>query len=631
MPPSRNGDSFVQPLLGAEETAQLLEWGRVTARSESRGLCVQDLFAEQVAARPEAPAVRSAERVLSYRDLDQRADRIARVLRERGVGPDVCVGICAERSVESVVAMLGVIKAGGCYLPLDPTYPADRLHFMLTDSSAALLLTTAREQGRIAGWAASTVLIDESGEVSPAGSSAGEVQRADLGAHNLAYIMYTSGSTGIPKGVAVPHQAIIRLVRDTNYISFDPGDRVAHVSNLSFDAATFEIWGALLNGGVLIVLTQEEVLEPARLAARLRDHNISVLFLTPLVFGSTLREVPDAFKPLRSLLVGGGPLDPSAARAALRSGAPGRLLNAYGPTENTVFTTAHVVASLPPDASSVPIGQPVTGSYVYVLDEQQRLVPAGVPGELCTGGLGLAQGYVGNPELTRERFVPDPFGPPGSRVYRTGDVVRWRPDGVLEFLGRQDDQVKLRGYRIELGEIQARLASCPGVGAAVVMLRADDGEEPRIVAYVVPARGDQQPEASQLRAALARWLPGYMLPTAFIVVTEIPLTPAGKVNYARLPAPGEQRGDDQSPAAPLRGPEAAIAAAWSDILKVPQPRAEDDFFDLGGDSLLATRIVARLKRELDVPLHVRDLFDHPTVRGLAAVIAARQDRSALDA
>ena len=628
MPPSRYGEST----LGKEETAQLLEWGRVTARSEPSGLCVHDLFADQVAAHPEAPAVRSGKRVLSYRELDQRAGRIARVLRERGVGPDVCVGVCVERSVESVVAMLGVIKAGGCYLPLDPTYPPDRLSFMLIDSSAALLLTTARERGRIAGWDDSTVLIDEVG-----GVSSGAVPRADLSAGNLAYIMYTSGSTGIPKGVAVPHEAIVRLVRDTNYISFDPCDRVAHVSNLSFDAATFEIWGALLNGSELIVLNQDEVLEPVKLAARLRDYRISVLFLTPVVFSSTLREVPDAFKPLHSLLVGGGPLDPSAAREALRSGAPDRLLNAYGPTENTVFTTAHVVASVPPDASSVPIGQPVTGSYVYVLDERQRLVPAGVRGELYTGGLGLARGYVGKSELTKERFVPDPFGPPGSRIYRTGDVVRWLPGGVLEFLGRQDDQVKLRGYRIELGEIQARLAACEGVGAAVVTLRADDGEEPRIVAYVVPARGEQQPEASQLRAMLARWLPGYMLPAAFVIIPEIPLTAVGKVNYAQLPAPGEQR-EHEGSTAPLPGAEAAAAAVWSVILKVPHPRAEDDFFDLGGDSLQATRIVARLRQEFDVILQVRDLFDHPTVRGLAAVITARldgadprQDRSAREA
>jgi amino acid adenylation domain-containing protein len=615
------------PLLGEQEAAQLMQWGRGTSSVRSSGKSLPELFRDQVAAQPHAPAVRFGGRVLSYADLDASSDELARALRDRGVRPDVCVGVCAERSVESVVAMLGVIKAGGCYLPLDPTYPPERLSYMLADSAAAILVTTPGEQGRIPGWTDSTVLLFEDGSVSAIAAPRPGPQ-ADPSPQSLAYIIYTSGSTGRPKGVAVQHDGIIRLVCDTDYIRLGPGDHVAHVSNLSFDAATFEVWGALLNGSELVVLTQDELLDPGKLASLLREYRISVLLLTPAVFTSTVREQPAAFEPLSTLLVGGGVMDPSAVRDVLRAGPPDRLLNAYGPTENTVMATAHVVASLPEDAVSVPIGRPVTGTDVYVLDNNQRLVPAGVPGELCVAGLGLARGYLAQPELTRERFVPDPYGPSGSRLYRTGDVARWLPDGVLEFLGRQDDQVKLRGYRIEPGEIQARLAACPGVAAAVVTLRSDDGE-PRITAYVVPSRPQQPPEAAELKSALTRWLPGYMIPAAFAVIPEIPLTPAGKVDHARLPAAGRQAGDGdpQAPGADLNEPRTglveAVASAWSAILKTPSPGAQDDFFDLGGDSIQATRVVARLKRELGVALKVRDLFDHPTTAGLAEVIAAR--------
>lgn len=611
------------PLLSAEETAELMRWGQVTKPVKPAGRCLRDLFADQVATRPHASAVRSGERVLTYRDLDERSDQVARVLRDCGVGPDVCVGVSVKRSIESVVALLGVIKADGCYLPLDPTYPSERLSFMLADSGAAVLITTPGDQERIPGWVAATVLITEDGATSaPAGSS--PRPRSAANPKNLAYVMYTSGSTGIPKGVAIAHEGIVRLVRDTNYITFGPSDRVAHVSNLSFDASTFEIWGALLNGGELVIIPAEEALAPQMLAARLRDCQISVLIVTPALFTFTLREVPDAFQSLTTLLVGGGPLDPSAARDVLRSSAPGRLVNAYGPTENTVMVAAHLVTPLPDDAACVPIGRPVTGSYVYVLDENLRLVSAGVPGELCVGGLGLARGYLGKPGLTAERFVSDPYGPDGGRIYRTGDTARWLPGGVLEFLGRRDEQVKLRGYRIEPGEIQARLAACNGVGSAVVTVRADNDGEQRIVGYVVPASEDQQPGTSQLRAELARWLPGYMLPSALVVVPEIPLTPAGKVDHSRLPSPGQEAESDAA-TAPRGGVEETVAQVWSLILRVPCPGPDDDFFDLGGDSLQATRAIARLRKELGATVQVRDLFDNPTVAGLAAVIAAGLD------
>jgi amino acid adenylation domain-containing protein len=596
------------PLLSEVETAQLLVWGNGAKSLAPVVASVPELFAEQVRLRPDAPALRDGDRVLSYSELAERSGRVAAALRSYGTS--ACVGVCLDRSVELIVTLLGVLRAGAHYLPLDPGYPEDRLRYMLSDAEASVLVTSSALVGRISEWSGPTILVDD--ELPDA------VDEQATGPEDLAYVMYTSGSTGRPKGIRVPHRGIVRLVHENDYAQFAPGDRVAHASSVSFDAATFEIWGALLNGAELVILPQDVVVEPPLLAAALREHGITVMWMTSSLFNHTVREVPDAVAGIGTVVIGGEALDVATVRAVLAGGAPGRLVNGYGPTENTTFSATHHISSLPDDAVSVPIGRPIRGSSCYVMDDGLRLVPAGVPGELCVGGLGLAHGYVGRPELTTERFVANPYGRPGELLYRTGDVVRWRGDGVLEFLGRRDDQIKLRGYRIELGEIEAAVTAQPGVRAAVVLVRDGDGG-PRLVGYVIPSEAGLS--TSELPVSLAASLPAFMIPSAFVVLDSFPLNANGKVDRKRLPEPeftDTAAGD--SFVAPRTELETTVAGVWAELLGVDRAGATDNFFHLGGNSLLATRVVSRLRRELGIRLTVRTLFDNPTVESFAAAI-----------
>ncbi|OKI60848.1 non-ribosomal peptide synthetase [Micromonospora sp. CB01531] len=597
------------PVLTSAEEAQLLAWGNATTPPPTPAKTVPELFAEQVALRPDAPAVRCGAEVLTYAELDARAERIAAALV--GLDAPACVGVCLDRSVDQVAALLGILKTGGYYLPLDPGYPAEWLGNLLGDAGAAAVVTGTAYADRTAGWTGPTVLVDDL----PA--AAGRTPGAAPGPEDLAYVMYTSGSTGRPKGVRVPHRGVVRLVHETDYVDIGPGDRVAHSSSISFDAATFEIWGALLTGAELTILRKETVVEPAALTAALREHGITVLWMTSSLFNHTVGEVPDAVAGIGTVIVGGEALDPAVIRTVLRPGnAPRRLLNGYGPTENTTFSTTHLITVVPDDAVSVPIGTPIRGTRCYVTDPQLRLVPAGVPGELCVAGLGLAHGYLGAPELTAERFVPDPYGAAGDLLYRTGDLVRWLPDGTLEFLGRSDDQVKIRGYRIEPGEIEARLTGCPGVRAALVMVRrADDG--PRLVAYVVPDTGVEL-SVPEVQNRLAGTLPGYLVPSDFVLLDQFPLNASGKVDRARLPEP--ERADHGTEVAPRTDLEATVCRVWAEQLGADEIGVTGNFFHLGGDSLLATRVVGRLRRELGIRLSVRTLFDHPTAEAFAAAV-----------
>ncbi|MFG3691063.1 amino acid adenylation domain-containing protein [Micromonospora sp. NPDC047740] len=597
------------PVLTSAEEAQLLAWGNATTPPPTPAKTVPELFAEQVALRPDAPAVRCGAEVLTYAELDARAERIAAALA--GLDAPACVGVCLDRSVDQVAALLGILKTGGYYLPLDPGYPAEWLGNLLRDAGAAAVVTGTAYADRTAGWTGPSVLVDDL----PA--AGGRTPGAAPGPEDLAYVMYTSGSTGRPKGVRVPHRAVVRLVHETDYVDIGPGDRVAHSSSISFDAATFEIWGALLTGAELTILPKETVVEPAALTAALREHGITVLWMTSSLFNHTVGEVPDAVAGIGTVIVGGEALDPAVIRTVLCPGnAPRRLLNGYGPTENTTFSTTHLITAVPDDAVSVPIGTPIRGTRCYVTDPQLRLVPAGVPGELCVAGLGLAHGYLGAPELTAERFVPAPYGPAGDLLYRTGDLVRWLPDGTLEFLGRSDDQVKIRGYRIEPGEIEARLTGCPGVRAALVMVRrADDG--PRLVAYVVPDTGVEL-SVPELQNRLAGTLPGYLVPSDFVLLDQFPLNASGKVDRARLPEP--ERADHGTEVAPRTDLEATVCRVWAEQLGAGEIGVTGNFFHLGGDSLLATRVVGRLRRELGIRLSVRTLFDHPTAEAFAAAV-----------
>lgn len=593
-------------LLTGEEERQLEAWSG-SATQYPRDRCVHELFAEQAARRPDAPAVRAGERVLSYGDLEARADRLARALHDLGVGPDVPAGVCLERSPELVVALLAVLKAGGAYVPLDPTYPPERLAFLLADAGATALVTSRALHNLIDGWDGPALLVDDELAADlPAGPTVTDPR-------NLAYVMYTSGSTGPPKGIGVPHRGVVRLVRDTNYLRIRSGDRVAFASSVSFDATTLELWGPLLNGAEVVVIPRDVALDPAAFAAELRRRQVTVTWLTSSLFNELVREVPDAVAPVATVLVGGEALDPETIRRVLRQGRPARLLNGYGPTECTTFTTTYEIGALADDARGVPIGGPVANTRVHVLDDRMRPVPVGVPGELYVGGDGLARGYVRRPALTAERFLPAPLG---ERLYRTGDRVRFRTDGDLEFLGRLDDQIKLRGYRIEPGEIETRMRAHPGIAAAAVLLSVD-GADRRLVAYVV-AEGADRPSAHDLRAWLGRSLPDYMLPSAFAVLDELPLTRSGKVDRARLPAPGPAVAD--AFVAPRDGVEADVAAAWAQVLGLERVGVRDNFFALGGHSLLATQAVARLRRAFAVDLPLRTLFENPTVETLAAAV-----------
>jgi amino acid adenylation domain-containing protein len=487
------------PLLGAAERHQLAcEWND-SASAYPATASFQELFLEHVRRAPDAPAVIAGTSSLSYADLNGRADGLARALRHRGAGPGSFVGLCVERSAQAVVALVAILKTGAAYVPLDPDYPAERLALMMEDCDLRLLVVgdTARTrlpQGLLAGRECLTPGETEEGEPLETGGLEGEA---------LAHIIYTSGSTGRPKGVALSHRAVVRLVRETNYVHLGPGDRVAQVSSLNFDVSTYEIWGALLNGATLVVIPRDTVLSPPGFATALSGHRITNMFLASALFAQMAREEPDAFAGMRELLVGGETIDPEAARRVLAGRPPQRLLNAYGPTENTTYSSWYPIRTAPP--GPLPIGSPVANTTLYVVDRWLQPVPLGVVGELAVGGQGLAWGYWRRPELTAERFVPDFAGPAGSRLYRTGDLVRRRADGILEILGRIDHQVKIRGFRVELGEIEARLAEHPAVRQTVVLAREDVPGDKRLVAYVVQSPAYETAKSGEQTEQVSQW------------------------------------------------------------------------------------------------------------------------------
>jgi amino acid adenylation domain-containing protein len=631
-------------LLGeAESHRMLVEWNGTEETYPASA--IHSLFAEQAARTPDAVALVFSGESLTYAELRARANRLANHLARLGVGPEVRVGIHLERGAEMIVALLAVLAADGAYVPLDPAYPAERLAFMVEDAGIAVLLTQeslrgalpARDRVRIVSVDGDRARIAAESEDAPASVA---------GPGSLAYVVYTSGSTGTPKGVAVEHRAVVRLVRGADYVQVTPADHVAQASSVSFDAATFEVWGALLNGAALIGIARDDALEPAALARAWDAHGVTTTFLTTALFNQVARERPEAFASLRHVLFGGEAADPDAVRRVLAAGGPERLLNCYGPTENTTFSTWHRVTDVPADAATVPIGRTIAHSSAVVLDAALRPVPIGVPGELCVGGAGVARGYLGRPALTAERFVPDPFGEPGARLYRTGDRVRWRevrecesakvrkyygddtaPETdvadarthsrthALEFLGRADEQVKIRGFRIEPGEIEAALRGHADVRACVVVAREDVPGERRLVAYVVG-----EADADDLRAHLRRTLPEHMVPSAFVSIDAVPLTRNGKVDRAALPAPDFAA--DERRIAPRTPVEAVLAELWASLLGLDAVGVEDDFFDLGGHSLLATRVVSRVREVFGVEATVRLLFEAPTVAALARRVEA---------
>ncbi|MHC5595005.1 MAG: amino acid adenylation domain-containing protein [Nostoc sp.] len=627
-------------LTESERHKILVEWNDTTV-DYPKDICIHQLFEAQVEKTPDSIAVVFKEEQLTYQELNHRANKIADYLRSAslGVGTEVLVGICLERSLEMIVGLLGILKAGGAYVPLDPAYPKERLNFMLSDSQVQVLLTQQKFAEGFAGSQTKVVCLDTDWE--SVNQYSQENPTSNVTAENLAYVIYTSGSTGTPKGVAVPHRAVNRLVCNTNYIQFAPSDavrgasrregaqlHVAQASNTSFDAATFEIWASLLHGARLVVIPQTVVLSPQSFAAYICEQKISILFLTPALFNQLANIVPEAFKDLHHLLIGGDVLDPKSVKAVLRNRPPQRLLNAYGPTESTTFACWYQVQDIPEGATNVPIGRPLSNTQIYILDSQLQPVPVGTPGELYIGGDGLARGYLNRPELTEEKFIPNPFeGAGGRRLYKTGDLACFLPDGNIQFIGRVDNQVKIRGFRIELGEIEALLSQHSDVQQAVVIVREDIPGDQRLVAYIVPNQ-KLDASATTLKHFLQEKLPNYMVPAAFVILDSLPLTPNGKVDRRNLPGGDRTRPVEQTFVAPCNPIQETLAVIWAQLLGLEQIGVNDNFFQLGGHSLIATQILSRVRQVFQVELPFQHIFENPTIAGLAQLIEqhSRQEK-----
>jgi amino acid adenylation domain-containing protein/FkbH-like protein len=608
------------PLLsGAERHQLLVEWNN-NSSDYPRHQCIHQLFEAQVKKSPQSIAIIFGNESLTYDQLNARANQLAHCLRRHQIEPGAPVAICMNRSSQMIVGLLAILKAGGAYVPMDPRYPKERLAFMFADTRASVLLTEQSQLPHLPHRGVKTICLDSDSGLIASESLENLPNRATP--EDVAYIIYTSGSTGQPKGVAVPHRGVNRLVLNTNYIKLDETDRIAQVSNMSFDAATFEIWGALLNGGQLREVAADVALSPADFARELREQGITAMFLTSALFSQLASEVPGAFATLRTLLAGGEALDPKWVRAVLNDRPPLRLLNGYGPTENTTFTCCGLLRDVPPDAASVPIGRPISNTKVYILDAHRQPVPIGVPGELYTGGDGLARGYWNRPELTAEKFVLHQFTKDGpcQCLYRTGDLARYLPDGNIEFLGRIDNQVKIRGFRVELGEIEAVLGRHSGARECAVKVCGTGAGQTRLVCYFVPA-GKRAPKADQLRAYLSSQLPDYMVPSAFVQIEALPLTPNGKVDKRALPEPDRARPTlEKKYASPRDAVELELTRIWEEVLGIEPIGIEDQFFDLGGHSLLAVRVAARIEKSFGRKLRLGTIFTAPTIEKLAAVI-----------
>ncbi|HEX2188915.1 MAG TPA: amino acid adenylation domain-containing protein, partial [Longimicrobiaceae bacterium] len=596
-------------LLDEAERRQVLEeWNRTEA-DHPAGRCIHELFELQVERTPDAVAVLFEQESLTYRELNRRANRLAHHLVRLGVGPEVRVGICQERGPDLVVSILGVLKAGGAYVPLDPDYPAARLELTLTDSGVAALLTQERLRALLpVPDGVQVVSVD--GAAPRIAAESAENPRGGATPRNLAYLIYTSGSTGVPKGVAIEHvSAVAMLSWAAEVYSAEELSGVLAATSICFDISVYELFLPLCRGGRAIVVENALAVAQSRAAGEVRLINTVPSAITALLANGGLptgvRTVNLAGEPLRAELV-----DALYARGGIE-----RVYDLYGPSEDTTYSTY----ALRRAGGPATIGKPISNTRAYVLDAHGGPAPLGVPGELYLGGAGVARGYLGRPALTASRFVPDPFGgEPGARLYRTGDRARWLADGTLEYLGRLDAQVKVRGFRIEPGEIEVVLTALPRVREAAVVVREDTPGDRRLVAYVVPEQGaDADDVQAEARSGLRARLPEYMVPAAFVALDALPLTPSGKIDRRALPAPAPAGGARER-GAPLTGTEREVAAVWEEVLGVPRVGVADNFFDLGGHSLLLAQVHARLKERFAGRLALIDLFEHRTLGALAA-------------
>jgi amino acid adenylation domain-containing protein len=583
-------------------------------------VCAHELFEQQVARDPHAIAVVFEGRQVSYQELNERANRLARLLRGRGVGPDVLVGVGLERTPDMVVALLATWKAGGAYVPMDPAYPPERLSFMIEDAQTLVLLTEEKFRGLFSSVGHKAIYLDSDRST----TEQGDGTNLDPVARpvDLAYVIYTSGSTGRPKGAMIHHRGLV------NYLTWairayrvGRGSSVPVHSSISFDLTVTSLYTPLLAGGTAELLPDDFGAQQL-LAALLRASDRSLVKITPAhldLLGAQLE--PRQLAGLTRTFVIGGENLLAERLESWRDYAPQtRLINEYGPTETVVGCCVHELRPEDPRAGSVPIGRPIANTQLYVLDENLQLVPPGVMGELYIGGVGVARGYLNRPELTAERFLDDPFSAvPGARLYKSGDLARYRPDGILEFFGRADDQVKIHGYRIELGEIEAALSAHPDVKSCAVLAREDELGAKKLVAYLV-VKSSREPATSELRAFLNESLPEYMVPAQFVVLDTLPLTSNGKIDRKALPAPSGETVAEGKGGPPRTQTQKKIVDIWHSLLRIGGIGIEDDFFDLGGHSLAATALMQKLRTTFGVELKLASLFDSPTVAGLAEVV-----------
>jgi amino acid adenylation domain-containing protein len=643
-------------LTEGERNRVLYEWN--DTRTDYPDVCVHELFERQVARTPDATAVVFQGQQLSYRALNERANQLGHYLRKHGIGPELLVGVSMERSPEMLMGLLGIWKAGGAYVPMDPTYPKERLAFMVKDSAAQLLVTTNKHKHLFASATDKTILLDSDwpviAEESTGNPHAGAVPS------NLAYVMYTSGSTGEPKGAMILHSGLVNyLCWAIQAYSVEEGGSVPVHSSISFDLTVTSMYTPLLAGGQ-VELLPEDVGAQNLLAALRQGKNRSLVKITPAHLELLSQQLkPDQAAGTTKTFVIGGENLLAESLHLWRDFAPGtRLINEYGPTETVVGCCVYEVREDDPRRGSVPIGRPIANTQLYVLDPNMNPVPPGVMGELYIGGAGVARGYLNRPELTQQKFLADPFsGRSGARLYKTGDLARYRQDGTLEFLGRIDDQVKVRGYRVELGEIEATLADHSGVKSCVVLAREDEPGDKQLVGYVVPSE-NESPTVEELRQFLRQRLPDYMVPAQFVFLKSFSLTPNGKIDRKALPAPSKRLREtaefvaprdpleqvfanlsngkidreafptppheSQQPARDFVRPrtetERSLAAIWTDLLKVENIGIKDDFFDLGGHSLLAIRLVSRIRDVFEVELPLATLFQAPTIADLAGIL-----------
>ncbi|HEX8164417.1 MAG TPA: amino acid adenylation domain-containing protein [Beijerinckiaceae bacterium] len=603
-----------------ERDGLLYEWNATYA--ERPAVCVHRLFEDQAARTPQAVAVVCGGQSLTYGELDRRANQVAHHLIRRGTGPETLVGVCLERSPEMVVALLGVWKAGAAYVPLDPGYPPERLSFMIEDAGVQVLLTQEKLKALFPGIGGKAIALDT--EWPAVAAESAENPAVAVLPSNLAYVMYTSGSTGRPKGAMILHGGLVNyLLWAVEAYRVEPGLSVPVHSSISFDLTVTSLYPALLAGGMVELLPEEAGAQSLVDALR-RSGDRALVKITPAhldVLSHTLSP-QEAAGMTRLFVIGGENLRAESLRFWREHAPATRLVNEYGPTETVVGCCVHEVAPGDPRDGSVPIGRPIANTQLYVLGPDLEPVRPGVVGELYIGGAGVARGYLNREDLTRERFLPDPFsGGPGARLYRTGDLARWRPDGILEYLGRVDTQVKLRGHRIELGEIEATLAGHPDVRSCVVVVREGEPGDKELVAYVVAA--GREPPAAQvraLRAHLKEHLPEVMVPAHVVLMEALPLTRNGKVDRDALPAPAAEPWDLKDVDAPRTETEKAVAAIWAGLLKRERIGIHEDVFDLGAHSLMAMRALAQVREVFGVNVPTRNLFEHPTVAAFAGVV-----------